>query len=277
MGNITEYVNGVLKCSHHITKNPKPENFQMHAHDVYELYIFISGDAQYFVEGNVYKLNPGDIMIMRQGETHKLQIKSNKTYERISIHFSPFAVYETIGKEILNPFNSRKLGIMNLYAPEDFETNHYFSCIDTIKRCIDEDKTDAYIIAPLNSLLVEILKAYDKKEQKKPLKESKNIATQMVDFINKNLFLDLNLQKIANEFFISTSQANRVFKKQVGASVWEYVIIKRIMAAKDLIAKGESAYVVATKCGFSDYSSFWRAYKKTLNQTPKQIKSNKVL
>ncbi|MBQ4156357.1 MAG: helix-turn-helix domain-containing protein [Clostridia bacterium] len=277
MGNITEYVNGVLKCSHNLTEFPKAKDFHMHAHDVYELYVFISGDAEYFVEGNVYKLKPGDIMIMRQGETHKLQIKSNVNYERISIHFSPMVVYEPISADVLNPFNSRPLGLMNLYRSEDFETNHYLSCVETIKKSIDENRTDAYIIAPLNSLLVEILKAYDKKEPKKQKNSSKSVATQMVDYINKNLFEELNLQKIADRFFISVSQANRVFKNSVGTSVWEYVIIKRLMAAKEMISSGESAYVVAEKCGFSDYSSFWRAYKKKFNQNPKQIKNNKFL
>jgi len=276
MGNITEYVHGVLKCSHNLTEFPKAKDFHMHAHDVYELYVFINGDAEYFVEGNVYKLKPGDIMIMRQGETHKLQIKSSVNYERISIHFSPMVVYE-ISNEVLNPFNLRPLGLMNLYRSEDFETNHYLSCVETIKKSIDENRTDAYIIAPLNSLLIEILKAYDKKEPKKQKNSRKSIAMQMVDYINKNLFEDLNLQKIAAEFFISTSQANRVFKNGVGTSVWEYVIIKRLMAAKEMISSGESACVVAEKCGFSDYSSFWRAYKKKFNQNPKQKKNNKFL
>ena len=272
MGNITEYVNGILKCSHNITQNPKSEDFQMHAHDVYELYVFLGGDAQYFVEGSVYDLSPKDIMIMRQGETHKLQVKGNTDYERISIHFSPMVVYDCIGETVLNPFNSRPLGLMNLYSLKDFETDHYLSCINTIKNCINENKDNTYIIAPLISLLVEISKAYDNKSQNK-VKLKRSLAVEMVDFINKNLFEKLNLQIIADNFFISSSQANRVFKKQVGSSIWEYVVIKRLMAAKDMIAKGESASTAAEKCGFSDYSSFWRAYKKQFNQNPKNIKN----
>lgn len=268
MGNITEYVNGELKCSHTVTVSPKAQDFNMHAHDVYELYFFISGNAEYFVEGNVYKLQPNDIMIMRQGETHKLQVKGDTTYERVSIHFSPMIVYECIGDTVLTPFNSRPLGLLNLYRVSDFETDHYISCIDTIKKCIDESKDNTYIIAPLISLLVEISKAYDNKAQNK-VKIKRSLAVEMVDFINKNLFEQLNLKIIADNFYISSSQANRVFKRQVGTSIWEYVVIKRLMAAKDMILKGESASATAEKCGFSDYSSFWRAYKKQFNQNPK--------
>ena len=66
----------------------------------------------------------------------------------------------------------------------------------------------------------------------------------------------------AEHFFISASQANRIFKKSIGSSIWEYVIIKRLMAAKDMIEKGEGARTASEKCGFSDYSSFYRAYRK---------------
>ena len=92
----------------------------------------------------------------------------------------------------------------------------------------------------------------------------------MVDYINSHLFEALSLEKIAEHFFISASQANRIFKKSIGSSIWEYVIIKRLMAAKDMIENGEGARTASEKCGFSDYSSFYRAYRKKYGTSPKK-------
>lgn len=272
MGNINEFVSGALKCSHEITKNPDPDSFYMHAHDVCEIYIFINGNAQYYVEGNVYNLQENDIMIMRQGETHKLQINSDCIYNRMSIHFSPDMICNNISKELIRPFYKRALGRMNLYRKEDFDDEFYLACVCKIKRIIDEKKDNHYIIAPLIALLSEIFKAYEKRnifEEKTPLN---NIAMDMVEYINRHISDELRLESIAEHFFISSSQANRIFKKSVGTSVWEYVVIKRLMAAKDMILSGTNASSAAEKCGFSDYSSFYRAYRKRYGVSPKHEK-----
>lgn len=270
MGNINNFVSGLLKCSHNITENPDPQSFEMHAHDVCELYLFLNGDAKYYVEGNVYDLNKGDIMIMRQGETHKLQIEPNCIYDRVSVHFSPNIVYDSLGYEIMNPFYKHPLGRMNLYRKEDFESNFYLACCAKIKKCIDEERSNQYIIAPLLALLVEIKEAYDKKANTDSTAKHKSLAMDMVDYINKHIFEELSLEKISEHFFISSSQANRVFKKSIGSSIWEYVILKRLMTAKEMIENGESARATAEKCGFSDYSSFYRAYRKKYGASPKK-------
>ncbi|MBQ5591285.1 MAG: helix-turn-helix transcriptional regulator [Clostridia bacterium] len=268
MGNINEFVSRALNCSHHTTINPNPNSFNMHAHDVLELYIFKNGDAQYYVEGNVYPLQKNDIMIMRQGETHKLQIKRNCTYERMTLQFSPNVIEESFSSEILAPFYNRELGRMNLYRRADFETDYYIACIDKIQKCIDEKKDNYVLLAPIIALLVEINEAYKKKGQKEE-KVSGHIAIDIADYINRNLGKDLSLCEIADKFFISVSSANRIFKKQVGSTIWEYVVIKRLMKAKDMIESGQTASYAAQVCGFADYSAFYRAYLKQFGISPK--------
>lgn len=269
MGNINNFVSGSLNCSHYITENPDPLFFNMHAHDVCELFVFLGGEAHYYVEGNIYPLKENDIMIMRQGETHKMQISPDCIYDRMTVHFSPNIIYESHLSEILTPFYNRPLGRMNLYRKEDFETDFYLACLEKLRICIDKKRDDQYIIAPLIALLEEIFEAFEKRENSEYESEKGNLAVDMVDYINRHIFDDINLQKIAAHFFISSSQANRVFKKSVGSPIWEYVIIKRLMAAKDMIAKGMSASSAAEKCGFADYSSFYRAYRKRYGMNPK--------
>lgn len=270
MGNVNDFVNGNLKCSHHITEHPNPSDFKMHAHDVCELYYFINGEADYFVEGNVYSLQKNDILIMRQGETHCLQIKPVDTYERLTVHFSPSVISENFSEEFLRPFYKRPLGRLNLYRAKDFESDFYLACIQKIKKSIDDNKDTAHIITPLAALIAEISDAYEKFGEKEDKESNKSIAVEMVDYINSHLVEALSLEKIAEHFFISTSQANRIFKKSIGSSIWEYVIIKRLMAAKEMIEKGEGARTASEKCGFSDYSAFYRAYRKKFGTSPKK-------
>ena len=61
-------VSGVY-ISHSIDEDPKDKDFYMHVHDTYEIYCFVSGKASYMVEGRIYDLRPGSLLLMRSAET----------------------------------------------------------------------------------------------------------------------------------------------------------------------------------------------------------------
>ena len=69
--------------------------------------------------------------------------------------------------------------------------------------------------------------------------------------------------------FISKSQLNRKFRNVTGSTVWEYITAKRLILAKELLVRGEKPTSVYTKCGFNDYTSFYRAYKTKFLHSPK--------
>lgn len=67
---------------------------------------------------------------------------------------------------------------------------------------------------------------------------------------------------LAERFFISTAQFNRIFKKATGSSPWEYITLKRLTAAKEKIRSGTQVTKACIDCGFGEYSVFYRAYVK---------------
>ena len=65
-----EYQDADLFCHHSLDECPSPSEFYMHAHERMEILYFLSGDAQYLVEGSVYPLHPGELLIMNRAEAH---------------------------------------------------------------------------------------------------------------------------------------------------------------------------------------------------------------
>ena len=55
-----------------------------------------------------------------------------------------------------------------------------------------------------------------------------------------------------------------------GSSMWAYIKRKRLLLAKELLTGGENPYLVYEKCGFNEYSSFYRAYKAEFGVSPKE-------
>lgn len=48
-----------VNYSHSLDQQPDPQEFHMHAHDVFEIYFFIAGNGTYAVESTIYPLRPG--------------------------------------------------------------------------------------------------------------------------------------------------------------------------------------------------------------------------
>ena len=67
----------------------------------------------------------------------------------------------------------------------------------------------------------------------------------------------------------------RKFKEETGYSMHQYILEKRILKARNLILTGVPATTASLECGFKDYSTFGRAYKKLLNQLPSAMLSSK--
>lgn len=62
----------------------------------------------------------------------------------------------------------------------------------------------------------------------------------------------------------------REFTRLVGTSVYRYIIQKRLMLARQLMSEGVSPTAAYHRCGFADYSGFYRAFKSEYHLSPKE-------
>ena len=85
---------------------------------------------------------------------------------------------------------------------------------------------------------------------------------EIVAYINAHLSDDISIPLLAEHFFLSPSQFNRVFKAAMGASPWAYITAKRLTTAREKIRGGDSVQSAFEGSGFCDYSAFYRAYTK---------------
>lgn len=271
MDTLFSYDDDEIRFYHNISYDPKSEDYPMHAHNSLEIYYFISGNCRYLVEGNEYSLKHGDIMIMRPSETHNLLVLGNEPYERVTVNISAgFIRSFDNGEALLKPFFDRSLGRLNRYRKEEFSD-------DIRKICFEDVGEDSFVpkkievVAKTFTALCEICKCFEaKRDGEVDDAGSGDISSRLIGYINSNLFEPISLLGISEEFYLSSSQLNRIFRRATGSSVWEYVTIKRLIAARNMIRSGDSAGKACAECGFKDYSSFYRLYKSRFGVSPKQ-------
>ncbi len=254
---------------------PKPEDFYMHAHERFELFHFISGDAKYLVEGTEYTLNPHDTLLLRPFEVHRLVLMNEHVpYERIVVHFSAEAlgIDEASAGVLLRPFYGRELGRGNRYEATDF-TGEGWPFHGDFKQVVERLGDDAavFIASKVRSFLAETLLPFAERDRNETQFSAK--ISDVLEYINAHMYDDLSVAQICEACFLSRAQLNRLFKYATGTSVWQYITTKRLLQAKTLIRSGERPTDVYERCGFSEYSSFYRAYKAKFGNSPEQDKA----
>lgn len=263
----------MIKAQHTVSSDPIQGNYPMHIHShSYELFCFLSGDAGYSVEGNCYQLAHGDLMLMRKCEAHHLILHSNARYERMIVNFDlPVPdLFDPTG-QLMAPFHDRPLGKFNHYPASLFPDNQWQFYLEKIYQCKQPLQQLYYLLPLLNDLTVcfETVKNSNIHGEKDP-------AASVIKYINRHIQDDLSLEVLSQHFYLSKTHLNRIFKRSTGTTIWNYITVKRLFLARELLASGISPTQVYAQCGFQDYTTFYRAYKQHFGFSPKNDSTQKL-
>ena len=101
----------------------------------------------------------------------------------------------------------------------------------------------------------------------------KKRINRVFQFIDENLQSDLSLNTVSEMAFFSPFHFHRVFKFITEETLNEYVIRRRIeKSALELLHRDITTTAIAHKFGYSDNSSFSRAFKKYYGVSPTEFK-----
>ena len=99
------------------------------------------------------------------------------------------------------------------------------------------------------------------------------LLSKALKYINENLCTLSGVEEIAKHLFVSESYLFRMFKKELHQSPKKYIRDKRLLIAQKMISLGERPSLVCDKCGFGDYTTFYRNYTDFFGHTPSDEKN----
>ncbi|MDF2512460.1 MAG: hypothetical protein K0S04_2326 [Herbinix sp.] len=247
----------------------------LHHHDFYECYYFISGDVTYMIEGKSYQLMPGDIILINSKELHQPIIHNSETpYERIVIWLNRnflsslctentnlIRCFEDEGKEnVIRADVEAQQSIRTILHKLLKLENYSGMGLELLYRAY---VTELLIL--LNNLLFFQTERYNITFEKSSLIE------EIIDYINSHLEEAITIEELSQQFYLSRFHLLREFKKYSGTTLHKFIVQKKLILAKELILQGIPITQVYERCGFGDYSNFFRAFKNEYGVTPKQF------
>ena len=253
----------IYEISHKRVDAPDANQYAKHIHSCCELLLFVSGDASYNIDGVLHTPRPYDLLLIPKTIYHYFIPHSPVPYENYVLDFHP---------SMTSPHHYKKLFShpMILNIREDREFRHFFERLDYYH---DTYSAEDFAVCA-NSLLRELLVfcSYRLKDAVRVEPERNALVDTMVRLIAENLEKPLDAEFLARELMLSKSYVQNVFSQSMHIGLKQYITQKKIFAAQNDLLGGMSSADVCAKYGFSDYSVFFRLYKKTLGYSPRQTK-----
>ncbi|WP_418588632.1 AraC family transcriptional regulator [Hominenteromicrobium sp.] len=254
-------------------RDPYFRTMEFHAHDFLELYYFLDGSVTYYIEDQVYDLCPGDLLIIPAGKMHRPVIANeHAAYERMVLWITPQYLQGIDSPAGDLQKNLQKVGEHGYCVPFRGDETVFVTAL--LKKLLYMQKNDTdpkFCAGAVELYLWTIFRSYGVIDTTH--RNETQVIPQVIRYITEHFSEPLTLEDIAAEFFVSKSYLNRHFKAYTNSTVYAYIMALRLTHVRRMLREGIPAVEAGRECGFSDYSTFYKAFKTQTGLSPQQFKS----
>ena len=236
--------------------------------NLFSIFMLLSGDITYDVEGKIIPIKPNDILLIGNNELHRCIAKQNSNceYLLLMVNLDFFIKNNCTGFSDM-VFN-RTPGKSNVILADISISNGIHEIFRRLDRYCSETPPEFCVI---NGVIIELFYNLNKHIIKSGRTASNtHRINDIINYINDHLSDDLSLDSIAKQFFLTKQYLCRVFKKNTGYTINKYITYRRIILVKGAYSSGMNLSEACYKAGFNDYSSFYRAYSRIANESPRK-------
>lgn len=257
-------------------REPRRGGVEVHHHDFYEVYYLLDGQVEYWVDGRIIRMEPGDLLLINPQELHRPLVGSDSDrYERIVLWINKeYLERLTNGKSKLSSCFDQSLP--NRICPADAErpilkarmhelVHEYYSRDFGSRLCAQG--LFLQLMVQLNRL------AFRTEDPEGEAQQLSALVQKTMSYIRENISTPLSLEEIAGHLYVSKYHLSHAFSREVGVSLYRYIMLRRLLLARQLLLAGQGAGQVSISCGFSDYASFYRAFKAEYGVSPRAYAS----
>lgn len=249
------------------------ETTEYHCHDFYEIYLHLRGGHYFGLDNSLFLLKPNQLFILPPFSMHGLSSANPlQQYERVYLNLSP---------ELLKILGCEQIDLDQFFRAYTSQGIHTFQlsdqeaaqCVAWIHQLEDEPASgDPLERFSHHAILINFLNVVCHGiSQSKAITGnviSNSIIQKVLTYINSNYTQPLKMDQLAKHFGISVSYLSHEFARFTNRSVYDYILYRRVMLARQMMQSDASLNAIAYQCGFNDYSNFLRMFNKLVGMSP---------
>lgn len=242
-----------------------------HYHEFCKLLFLVAGRGSYTVEGRRYQLRSGDIVCIDSRSVHKPELDPDSAYERIILFISPAFLQResTENCALVENFSGEDGHVLRLKEPA---RKKLFDMAENLEKEMNREDYGRDIAG--NAALLRLLVQLGREKHRGNALSLQAEAPQnqrvldIMQYLDRHLEEDINIDALAEQFYISKYHMMRQFRKETGYTIYDYLSQRRLLHARELIEGGMRATEACYRSGFRSYSSFTRSFNKHFGATP---------
>ncbi len=256
-----------------ISYSPDADSVQLHSHTFYEILCCRSGNIEYLIGTDRYRVTTGDIIYVPPGVRHRPIFPDVMSipYRRYVLWVSQ-AFFEQMAvnwPELRERTNHS--GILRTAGTK------WAFLQDTFRRGCEkaergEPGWQMWVCGNTMQLVANMMEAPSPNVPKPPLPEQRELGDHASPYVETHLAEKITLEGAASALLVSQSALQQTFRNKLGVSFYRFVTQRRLIAAKNLILEGRPLTSVGEQVGFSDHSTFYRAFQKEYGISPSQYR-----
>ncbi len=248
-----------------------------HSHEHLELAYVISGAGKYHIEGEMYEVREGDLLILNPGVKHQALLSQNSDvatteffvgFSDIQIPDYPYNYLPVPnGGHMIHTTGEFRQKISRLCTMMEMENmvckeGRYFMLKSYLMQMILlVIREQCETIAPKGSCAFESV-------------NKKYVVERIVTYLEEHYNEKISLDQIAENMYLSPFYISRMFKSEIGDTPIRYLINIRLEKAKTLLESGDNSSIqeIAGMVGYDDAYHFSKLFKKRYGISPSQAR-----
>jgi len=255
-----------------------------HWHQCCEILFIHEGKGSVIVNQKTYEMQPGLLFFFQPYQLHKVfaNVSEETPYVRTLLFFEPHVYDKTLQSFPVHRANFerlwRKLQTQSAISlqRETGYLGHVFDKYNQRHRIRNSHLSEE----DLTMLMLHVLEAisFGSQEDDNALQNSEPIrpfsySEQAMQWIEEHYTEDIQLEHIAESLHLSKYYLSRIFQRETGGNLSDYIVARRIkQACRLLYTTAYSVEQIASYVGFRNVSHFIRIFKKVMGTTPLQYR-----
>ncbi len=273
---VLSYYKNATKDFHinHVTR--PQEALRLHSHDYYQVYFILGGQLIHHTETGSAPLSYGEVFIIPPNMPHYIEAEPD-TVDFYSMSFLPsFFPENNSGNRLIADFlYYLKTATAEKILPKFSLRHDDIIFAETIfNRIMNEFSAERtakneMLYEYVSLLLTMFARIYFEQETLALRSEAnKETVIHCIAYIQNHFDEDITLDEITKHSAMSKTRFCNLFNSITGTSFKNYLNMFRIKKASEMILTGEKLSAVSTRCGYNDFSTFYRNFKKYMSVSP---------
>ena len=236
-----------------------------------EIYYQGKGSTCYDLQEHGYASTDGDIIYLPSGVPHRVRI-DGPSLCRIWV-----GIDQTVLDRILSLFEDlRCTGFPDWTSPFILKASKITKTdlLETFHRLGNLRESELFgwemrVRGAAADLVVELGREYYS-QSTSPTEKRQDLLERICHYIDRHLGEPIDRDVICKRFYISPSTLSHLFRTELEVSFSQYLLRRRMERAASLLQAGELPLQdICRLCGYSEYSSFFRAFRSHYGCSPR--------